>query len=64
MVKNAARLAVYVATNIVPVIHHTAATTLPKERQMMKIKTVKPILCFLCCLLPVVEKSGKRLSSF
>ena len=30
MVKNAARLAVYVATNIVPVIHHTAATTLPK----------------------------------
>ncbi len=29
IVKNAARLAVYVATNIVPVIHQTAATTLP-----------------------------------
>jgi hypothetical protein len=30
IVKNAARLAVYVATNIVPVIHQTAAITLPK----------------------------------
>ena len=33
IVKNAARFAVYVATNIVPVIHQTAATILPKVQR-------------------------------